>query len=190
MILFIDTSSRVAVLATIDNNTVNEVHADARSPELIAQLRRLAHDNPITKVAVVTGPGTFTGLRTGVSFGLGLAVGLKIPIVPLPTLALQAARSDTPATAVVEAGRGRFYYLPPGGQGALGDPSEIPTAFPLVGWISPAGRSALEHAGHMLVSEGRLRTVSAAAALKLESANEVAYGSLKVEYMQPISTRP
>jgi hypothetical protein len=189
VILFIDTSSRVAVLATIEADRVNEIHEDTRSPELHGHLRRLVRDNTITKVAVVTGPGSFTGLRTGVSFGLGLALGLKIPIVALPTLELQAARSGTPATAIVEAGRGRFYHLPPGGEAALGEPGEIPTTFPLVGWISPEGRPALERAGHRLMTEETLLSVGAAAALKLEAAPEVPYGSLRVEYMQSFTAR-
>ncbi len=95
-------------------------------------LKRLAR-TPITKVAVASGPGSFTGLRVGVSFGLGLAIGLRVPIVPLPTLELQAARSDEPVTAVADAGRGRFYFLVPGGNLALGEPADIPTSYPLVG---------------------------------------------------------
>src|SRR6202165_2345302 len=103
-----------------------EVFLPARSPELMDRMRVLASGARLTKVAVATGPGSFTGLRMGVSFGLGLAVGLRIPIVPLPTLELQAARSDTPAIAVSEGGRGRGYYLVPGGEFALGEPADIP----------------------------------------------------------------
>ena len=113
MILVIDTSSAMAAVATIDEGRWSEELIPSREPELIAHLRRTAQLETITKVAVAIGPGSFTGLRKGVSFGLGLAMGLGIPIVPLPTLELQAARSDQPLTAVSEAGRGRFYYLVP-----------------------------------------------------------------------------
>ena len=51
-------------------------------------------------MAVSVGPGSFTGLRVGVSFGLGLAMGLAIPIVALRTLHLQAGRTDVAAIAV------------------------------------------------------------------------------------------
>src|SRR5947209_6808637 len=95
-------------------------------------LKRLAR-TPITKVAVASGPGSFTGLRVGVSFALGLAKGLGVPIVPLPTLELQAERSDEPVTAVADAGRGRFYFLAPGGEVTLGGPADIPKTYPLVG---------------------------------------------------------
>src|SRR2546422_4439819 len=105
----------------------------------VQDLRRLARTKSITKVAVANGPGSFTGLRVGVSFGLGLAMGLRVPIVPLPTLDLQAARSEEPVTAVADAGRGRFYFLVPGGTVALGEPSGIPTTYPLVGRVANKG---------------------------------------------------
>src|SRR5436309_945075 len=125
MILVIDTSSSLAAIATL-NGQPSEVFVPARSPELMPALRRVASQD-ITRVAVATGPGSFTGLRVGVSFALGLAVGRHLPIVPLSSLELQAARSDKPATAVADAGRGRFYYLVPGAEPALGEPADIPT---------------------------------------------------------------
>src|SRR5919108_3255626 len=96
-ILVIDTSSSRAALATIDERRT-ETFMPARSPELIPQLRRMAAAHRIDKVAVAIGPGSFTGLRKGVSFGVGLAMGLRVPIIPLRTLELQAARSHQPAT--------------------------------------------------------------------------------------------
>jgi tRNA threonylcarbamoyladenosine biosynthesis protein TsaB len=191
VIFVIDTSSAVSALAILDGSGVvhSEVLLPARSPQLVERMREMATGHTLTRVAVATGPGSFTGLRMGVSFGLGLAMGLGIPIVPLPTLELQAARSDTPATAVSEAGRGRLYYLVPGGPPALGQPGEIPKTHPLVGFVSAATASAVVEAGHVFAPEPDLRSFGAAAALLLESAAEVAYGSLKLEYMQSFSPR-
>lgn len=141
----------------------------------------------LTKVAVATGPGSFTGLRVGVSFGLGLAIGLRIPIIPLPSLDLRAARSDTPVTAVLEAGRGRIYYQLPGGKPALGEPASVPASHPLVGDIAPKTEAALLAAGHRLVAKRELRDFATAAHMVLETAREVAYGSLEIEYMQSFS---
>ena len=93
MILAIDTSSARSALALIDakGNVVHE-EIDDSGPQfdLPSRYRNLAGAKSISRVAVATGPGSFTGLRVGVSFGLGLAMGLRIPIVPLPTLAVQA----------------------------------------------------------------------------------------------------
>ena len=187
MILVIDTSSAVAVVATIDGTSTSEQLIPSRDPALITELRRLAGLQTITKVAVANGPGSFTGLRAGVSFGLGLAMGLRIPIVPLPTLELQAARSAEPVTAISEAGRGRFYYLAPGRKLSLGEPAEIPTTHPLVGRLSPAAEAALEKGGHVFKPESELRSFPEAAAKLLKSAREVPYDSLKLEYMQTFS---
>ena len=187
MILVIDTSSTIAVVATIDDGKWTEELIPSRDPELIAHLRHIAELETITKVAVATGPGSFTGLRKGVSFGLGLAMGLRIPIVPLRTLELQAARSGRPVTAVSEAGRGRFYYLLPGGQAALGEPGDIPTSHGLVGRVSTSSEASLEKAGHRFQPESELRHFAEAAAELLKTAREVPYDSLKLEYMQTFS---
>ena len=185
MILVIDTSSTLAAIATIDETgRLHETFRSSRDPGFIAQLRTIARSKTITKVAVATGPGSFTGLRVGVSFALGLAMGLRIPIVPLPTLELQAARSDQPVTAVSDAGRGRFYYLVPGGELALGAPADIPTRHQLVGRVDPSAEAALESSGHRFKPERDLRPFVEAAEHLLKSAHEVPYGSLKLEYMQ------
>jgi hypothetical protein len=39
----------------------------------------------VGKVLVLTGPGAFTGLRMGVAFAMGLARGLGVPLVAIPT---------------------------------------------------------------------------------------------------------
>ena len=185
MILVIDTSSpsRSAV-ATIDGDVTEEFFAPRLDLEF---LRGLAANRRVTQVAVASGPGSFTGLRVGVSFGLGLAMGLGIPIVPLGSLDLQAARSDEPVTAVVEAGRGRYYHRAPGADTALSGPSEIPGGHPLVGEL--ADRRPLIAAGLRFKPEAELRTFVDAARLLLETAPEVPYRNLEIEYMQSFSPR-
>ena len=189
MILVIDTSSAVSCLAILDDDMTvrQELFLPARSPELVDRMRAIAFEARLTKVAVATGPGSFTGLRMGVSFGLGLAMGLRVPIVALPTLWLQAARSDTPAIAVSEAGRGRVYYLVPGDQPSLGEPGDIPKTHPLIGSVSPAVRTALTNAGHVFRPEAEMRSFGEAAGRMLKTARDVPYDSLKLEYMQSFS---
>jgi tRNA threonylcarbamoyl adenosine modification protein YeaZ len=192
VIFVVDSSSALNALAVLEaSGTVRQEELlPARSPELMDRMRALVSRYTLTKVAVATGPGSFTGLRVGVSFGLGLAMGLRIPIVPLRTLELQAARSDNPVTAISEAGRGRLYYLEPGATPALGEPAEIPKTHRLVGFVSAATESALRDAGHVFAPGEELRSFGGAAGRLLESARAVPYGSLKLEYMQSISVRP
>lgn len=185
MILVIDTSSSIAALATIDGR-MSEMFIPSRSADLMTALRDIARQD-IEKVAVATGPGSFTGLRVGVSFALGLAMGRRIPIVALSTLGLQAARSDTPVTAVVDAGRGRYYFQAPGAEPRLGAPTEIPATVDLVGPV--ANRAPLIAAGHRFKPEWDLRLFVQAAAKLLETAPEVPYRNLEITYMQSFSPK-
>ena len=190
MILVIDTSSALAAIALLDasRTPVREAtYPSGRPFDLPAAFRDLARGEALTAVAVGTGPGSFTGLRAGVSFGLGLAMGLRIPIFPLPSLDLQSARSDEPVLAVAEAGRGRVYFLVPGAEEGLAEPTELPKNFPVVGWLRSATEAALSAAGLRFKPDGELRSFGSAASRVLGSANEVSYGSLRLKYMQSFS---
>src|SRR5260370_8474458 len=105
-------ASAVRALAILEasGSVRQEVLLPARSPLFIERMRALVAPHRLTSVAVVTGPGSFTGLRVGLSFVLGLAMGLRIPIVPLPTLELQAARIDPPVIAISDARRRPLYF--------------------------------------------------------------------------------
>jgi len=61
-------------------------------------------------VMVVRGPGSFTGIRIGVSAAKGLAEGLAVPLIALSRLELLARRNPGgSAVAVLDAGRGEFF---------------------------------------------------------------------------------
>ena len=189
MILVIDTSSSRSALGFIDRtaSTRHDVIFGSRDPypPLSERLRAAVGDlKQIEKVVIATGPGSFTGLRRGASFGLGVAMGLGVPVVPVPTLHLQAARGKGRFTAIVEAGRGRFYFLPPGGQATLGSPDEIPTDLPLVGLLSSESEALFWNTEHPLAGHLDVQTVAEAAEELLKTAREVPYGSVKLEYVQ------
>ena len=190
MIFVIDTSSATSALALLDTSRTpvrEATYPSGRTFDLPAAFRDLAGGEALTAVAVATGPGSFTGLRAGVSFGLGLAIGLRIPIFPLSSLGVQSARSDEPVLAVAEAGRGRVYFLAPGGEEGLAEPGDLPKNLPVVGWLRPATEAALSAAGLRLKPEGELRSFGSAASRVLGSADEVSYGSLRLKYMQSFS---
>ena len=61
-------------------------------------------------IAVVTGPGSFTGVRIGVSAAKGLSVGAGLPVIAVSRLAVLAGMCDGERVhAVLDAGRGEFY---------------------------------------------------------------------------------
>ena len=63
-------------------------------------------------VAVLSGPGSFTGLRAGIAFARGLARALGIPLVTVPTFDAARAALDPaqgPADLFLGAGRGEVF---------------------------------------------------------------------------------
>ena len=190
MILVIDTSSSMSSnVALVGDGVRGSLFPDSRDHRALTEAaKRLIRGSKLTAVAVATGPGSFTGLRVGVAFALGLAKGLGIPIIPLPSLDLWAARSEVPATAVIDAGRGRLYYKTPDGQPALGTPADVPTTFPLVGNVPPLVESSLVASGHRFQAAPPGGFGMAAKKL-LETAREVPYRNLEIMYMQTFSAR-
>lgn len=127
MLLAIDTSTRAASIALYDERGVagettwhtRENHTRSLMPEVIRLLELCGRGiEEITAVAAATGPGSFTGLRIGLSAAKGLALGRGIPLIGIPTLDATAhAHSQYPGLiwAVLEAGRGRYgaaLYVP------------------------------------------------------------------------------
>jgi tRNA threonylcarbamoyladenosine biosynthesis protein TsaB len=65
-----------------------------------------------TGVAVTTGPGSFTGIRIGISTAQGLAAARRWPVYALDSLTAAAAacpRGDAPLAVVLDARRGEVY---------------------------------------------------------------------------------
>lgn len=86
-----------------------------------ALLQRLEVDpTAVTALAVTTGPGSFTGVRIGLSVVKGMGIGLAAPprVVGVPTLSvtampwLAAAHAAGAAVwATIQAGRGRYNWV-------------------------------------------------------------------------------
>jgi tRNA threonylcarbamoyladenosine biosynthesis protein TsaB len=88
------------------------------SERLVPAVRRLMELRgwslrDLKAVVVVHGPGSFTGVRVGLSAAKGLSEAGGIPLIAISRLALLAAsvgEGDTTVHAVLDAGRGEFYY--------------------------------------------------------------------------------
>ena len=62
----------------------------------------------INAIGVVIGPGSFTGIRMGIAYAKGIALGLNIPVVGISAFDLYLA--DAPdAFVAIDSGRGDFF---------------------------------------------------------------------------------
>jgi tRNA threonylcarbamoyladenosine biosynthesis protein TsaB len=87
------------------------------SEQLVLAVRRLMNAEgweigALGAIVVVHGPGSFTGVRVGLSAAKGFSEATGVPLIAVSRLALLAAgpESDGAVHAVLNAGRGEFYY--------------------------------------------------------------------------------
>lgn len=87
-------------------------HAEALMPMLEALCAEAEIDlRAVTHLAVTNGPGTFTGVRVGLSAMRGLALALDAPLKTYGTLAVMAAAcpQELPLIVAIDAKRETFY---------------------------------------------------------------------------------
>jgi tRNA threonylcarbamoyladenosine biosynthesis protein TsaB len=120
MLLAIDTSTRVIGVALYDGvQVISEriwLSQDYHSVELAPAVQDvLTHSNikvsQLEGVAVALGPGSFTGLRIGLSLAKGMALASHIALLGVPSLDILAVAQplmDIPMAAVLRAGRNRL----------------------------------------------------------------------------------
>ena len=95
---------------------IQKGHAEALIPMMQKIMAEAAQDfAALDGLAVTIGPGTFTGVRVGLSAMRGLAVGLAKPLIGVGTLQAMAqavipeANSDTAILVAVDARRDTYY---------------------------------------------------------------------------------
>lgn len=116
----IDTSTNTASLALVqDGDIMAELtwHCEqSHSTQLLPSLSYLLKQNNLnlqsaTCISVARGPGSYNGLRVGLSTAKALAFSLNVPIISIGTLeaeAYQQANTGLPICAVLNAGRGEI----------------------------------------------------------------------------------
>jgi tRNA threonylcarbamoyladenosine biosynthesis protein TsaB len=129
-ILLIDTCGETGSVALADTDSVvtrvvaAELPGRSASERLVATVRQLVAEarlrlSDLEVIAVVNGPGSFTGVRVGVSAAKGLSEALGIPVIAISRLAVLAEAGDGgQLLTALDAGRGEFYcgvYGGPGG---------------------------------------------------------------------------
>jgi tRNA threonylcarbamoyladenosine biosynthesis protein TsaB len=134
MILAIDTAldaCSAAVLDTTSGNTIaiesqpmQRGHAEALMP-LIARVMKESGIafTALDRIAVTTGPGSFTGLRVGLSAARGIALAAGKPAVGLTTLAayaapVVAANAEHPILSAIDARHDHVYFQVVAGDGS------------------------------------------------------------------------
>ena len=66
----------------------------------------------VTTIGVVTGPGSFTGIRMGIAYAKGIAMGLNIPVVGISAFDLYFAAAPD-AFVAIDSDRGDFFVASP-----------------------------------------------------------------------------
>ena len=114
-----------AVLAH-DHREMSRGHAEALAPMVDALMRASGIEfASLDRIAVTTGPGTFTGQRVGIAFARALGVALKKPVVGTTTLDTMAAEALAKAPGAVwaivaaDAKRGEIYLAARSAEGEI-----------------------------------------------------------------------
>jgi tRNA threonylcarbamoyladenosine biosynthesis protein TsaB len=133
LILSIDTALDACAAAVLDTGAGRAIaletlpmkrgHAEALMP-LIARVMK-ASGVPfaaLDRIAATTGPGSFTGLRVGLSAARGIALAAGKPVVGVTTLTAFAApivseNSEHPVISAVDARHDHVYFQVLGGDG-------------------------------------------------------------------------
>ncbi len=119
-VLAVETSTLSGGAALLDERVVGEYMLDVRvthSERLMTAIDQLLGDagwtvRDLEGIAVTVGPGSFTGLRVGLSTVKGLALALAIPVAAVPTLDAMAAMlpyAALPVCPVLDARKREVY---------------------------------------------------------------------------------
>lgn len=169
-LLAIDTSAAACAACVYDVAAGREIarevrdigkgHAEHLLGVIETALARAGMDfQALDRIVVGIGPGSFTGIRVGVSAARGLALALKIPAVGVASLEAIAAEASAlagvpPVLAALDAGRGGIHA---GIYDAAGSVLAAP-------WLSTPDEAAREAARHGAVLAGSAAATVAAEA--------------------------
>ena len=133
LILAIDTALDHCAAAVLDTDSavmraqetlpMKRGHAEALMP-LVARVRQQSGIafQELDRIVVTTGPGSFTGLRVGLSAARGIALAAHKPVVGVTTLSAYAAPvvsadGDAPVISAIDARHDHVYYQIVSGNG-------------------------------------------------------------------------
>lgn len=90
-------------------------HSEAIVPLLQRVLAQVPDANPVERIAVTIGPGSFTGIRIGVAAAKALGLAWKVPVVGVSTLSAFAApwvstAADGLVACAIDARHSQVYF--------------------------------------------------------------------------------
>ena len=203
MRLAIDTSGVDQALVVLDGRRLiaaDDWVRDRADPPVLVRLdavvkRAGGTPDDLDAVVAARGPGSFTGLRVGLSLAAGLAYARHIPLYVADSLPILARRAtgDPATVALRDAGR-REVYAWREGEAARRLPVDE-----LAGWLPAAARVMVEPAGslagwvpglaHLEVPLSERRPLSAAlldsANWTFDSQKPLRYDEVQALYVQP-----
>lgn len=116
MILIINTSG--GDLEFVLGDKYKSVAVEKQSVALPAECEKFIAEcgakwSDLRAIGVVIGPGSFTGIRLGIAYAKGLAMGLNIPVVGISAFDLYLAATPD-AFVAIDSGRGDFFVAADG----------------------------------------------------------------------------
>ncbi|HKV54127.1 MAG TPA: tRNA (adenosine(37)-N6)-threonylcarbamoyltransferase complex dimerization subunit type 1 TsaB [Candidatus Binataceae bacterium] len=218
-VLGIDTGGPVASLGVVADGRIraafvrSTISHCAGLPEAVAEVMDAAGValSELSAIAIAVGPGSFTGLRVGLSYAKGLAVARNIAIAgvsSLDALALcagSALREGASVYPIIDARRGEVYtglyrFVADALKRASGD-LVVPLtrlAAEIGGEVTLVGDTVAERARSLLAANGCQAVVFGGAELHLRGSFVAAIGAAKVARkeadvaatLEPLYVRP
>lgn len=204
-ILALDTALTACSVAVLDLETDGVVggdslfmergHAEALVPmvEQVMRTARLGFED-LDRVAVTVGPGSFTGLRVGISAARGFALATGKPVVGVTTLAALAAPflafdDSVPVMAAIDARHGHVFLQMFGVGGRTLVPPRIASAKD-AGRAAAMGAVRLVGSGAGLVAEAWPAGEQPPVSIEVVAAPDVAWVARLGAVAEPASAEP
>lgn len=115
--LFLDTHDKLVTIAFLDGNNLftNTVESESHSVHFLPLLDKMMNERKIEftdikNIVVINGPGSFTGVRIGLTVAKTIAYSMNIPIYAISSLKayLVSSNMDANKISVIEDSKG-FY---------------------------------------------------------------------------------
>ena len=118
-LLGIESSSKKLSVGLMKEDSFSELHSEkindtANSLPLLSKKiinnASLSFEN-LDAICISSGPGSFTGLRVGMSYAKGIAMALDIPIVPVSTFDSLAYKNTCEKMSTLIHSHGKTFYI-------------------------------------------------------------------------------